>query len=114
MEGSAELKQGGLAKFLRRARCNFKMKRRDPAAAPRLLSLHRGCGNSFLRPAGEMRDDAEHALDKHQLPAMMHFVFLDGEEHVEAVSRGRRSSRRHRDDLREEIFIESFQPLGPL
>src|SRR4051812_3437444 len=39
---------------------------------------------ALLTLPGEVRSDAEHALHEHQLPAMVHLVFLDSVQMLEA------------------------------
>src|SRR5579862_8241010 len=70
-------------------------------------------GESLLHAAGEVRSDAQDALDQHQLAAVMHFVFFDGEKQIEACARWRSPSLRHGYDFAEEIVVKPFEPLGP-
>ena len=52
-------------------------------------------GKAFLHAAGEVRHDAQDALDQHQLAAVVHFMFFHGKNHIEARASGRSSPRRH-------------------
>src|SRR6266571_3127436 len=46
--------------------------------------LPRG-GEALLHLPREMRDDADHPLDEHQLPAMVHLVLFHAHDHLEAA-----------------------------
>ena len=53
----------------------------------------------FLPLARQVRDDSDHALEQHQLAAMMHFVLFRGQQHVEASSRCWSAAGRHGQNL---------------
>jgi hypothetical protein len=69
-------------------------------------------GHASLHFARHMRNDADHALDEHELGAVMHFVLFDAEEHFEPRFGGRRHAGRHGDLLAEEFVREAFKPCG--
>ena len=60
------------------------------------LALRGGSGGQAgLHFASHVGDDAEEALDEHQLAAVVHFVFLHGKNHFEAAFCGRGHARGH-------------------
>lgn len=49
--------------------------------------------------AGQVRNNSEHALNHHQLTAMMHFMLFDGKNHLKAALEGRDGPFRHVESL---------------
>ena len=72
------------------------------------------CGKARLHLARQMRHDAQLALDQHQLPAMVHLVFLRGDQHFEAALRRGNGALRHLHRLGEKIVTQPLEPSGPL
>ena len=60
-------------------------------------------GHTSLSFASQVRRDAEHALDQHELAAMVHLMFLHAHQHVETCAAGLRGARRHGDALPQEV-----------
>src|ERR1700674_2620640 len=91
-----------------------------PTGAPRIsptkragLALRGGGGQAGLHLAREMRDDAEDALDEHELSPVVHFVFFDGENHFEAAFGWRSRARGHLHLFGKKTVGESLNPSGP-
>src|ERR1700704_1687682 len=77
-------------------------------------SLLRGGGShAGLHVTRQVRHDADDALDQHELPPVMHFMFLDRKDHVEAASGGGSPPRRHGNLLRQEIIGKCIEPASP-
>src|SRR5437870_9419601 len=74
----------------------------------RLLSLR----HPLLHLAREMRHDTDDAFNQHQLSPMMHLMLLDGHDHVEACSLGRRAALRHLYGLAQEVFRKACEEIG--
>src|SRR5205085_5786590 len=68
----------------------------------RLLLL--GLRHPLLHAPGEMRNNAEHALDQHELPTMMHLMFFNGHDHIETGALRRCAARRRQDTLAQEVL----------
>src|SRR5262249_34289954 len=65
-----------------------------------------------LSTAREFRNLPEHALDQHQLTAVVHLVFLRPEQHLEARLARRLHRGRERDGGRERRFVETLEKPG--
>src|SRR5438105_7422113 len=65
---------------------------------------------ALLHLARQMRRDAEHPFDEHQLPAMMHLVLLHAHDHFEAALGRRRHALRLRERLGEEFVAQGVNP----
>jgi hypothetical protein len=61
----------------------------------------------------QVRHDAKHPLDQHQLAAVMHLVFLGAQQHLEAGFGRRRHAGGVADTLREKVVGLALQPLCP-
>src|SRR2546425_5490813 len=85
--------------------CTFPL----PALAPLLCLRH-----SFLHLTCEVRNNADHAFDQHELATMMHLMFFDGCDHVEAGSGRRYAALRHCYNLAEKFFGKTRKERGPL
>src|SRR5262249_6010869 len=68
----------------------------------------------LLHLARQVRNNPDHAFDQHELAAMMHFMFFDRSDHVEAVSRRWCSACRHGDDLAKKFFRNAANETRPL
>src|SRR5207247_4323441 len=68
----------------------------------------------LLHLARQVRNNADHAFDEHELATMMHLVFFDRCDHIEAVSRRGCAARRHGYHLAEEFFGNAGNETGPL
>src|SRR2546429_5623270 len=77
------------------------------------LALCGSGGEAGLHLARHVGDDAEEALDEHELPAVMHFVFFHGKNHLEAALGGRGHARGHLHRFGEEIVGKPLQPSSP-
>jgi len=75
-------------------------------------SLLRG-GDAGLHVARQVRHDSDHSLDQHELPSVVHLMFLDRKDHVEAASGRWRPCRRHRNLFCQKILRKSLDPAGP-
>ena len=64
--------------------------------------------------ACQVRHDAKHPLDQHQLAAVMHLVFLGAHEHLKAGFGRRHHAGRNLDTLRDKFVGLAFQPLLPI
>src|SRR5207249_11108071 len=67
-----------------------------------------------LHLARQVRNNADHAFDQHELAAMMHFVFFYRCDHVEAGSRRWCSACRHGEDLAKKFFGNASNETRPL
>ena len=67
----------------------------------------------LLELAGQVRDDPDHALDEHQLPAVVHLVFLDRKDHLKAAA-ARWFRHGCLDLFGQEVVRESLDPACPL
>src|SRR5581483_4215087 len=63
-----------------------------------------------LHFARQVRHNPDHALDEHELRAVMHFVLFHSHQHFEACLAGGRHARRHGYGLAQNIVREGFQP----
>jgi len=61
-----------------------------------------------------VRHDSDHALNQHQLTAVVHFVLFDAQQHLETRFARRRHSRRQLDTLRQCFLGKVFEPPGDM
>src|ERR1039458_6993180 len=61
-----------------------------------------------------MRHNSKHSFNYHELPSMMHLMFLHRKDHFEATLRHRICALRHLYLLAEEAVADSLQPSSPL
>src|SRR5579862_5975390 len=75
------------------------------------LCPHLTCrGEPLLHRAREMRRDAKHPFDGHELPTMVHLVLLHAHDHLETRFGRRVSARRLIERLAEEAVREGRNP----
>jgi hypothetical protein len=65
-----------------------------------------------LHLARQVRHYSNHPFHQHELTAVVHLVFLDAEQHLEACPARRRHSGRHGDPLAQKFIRQTFQPLS--
>jgi len=66
-------------------------------------------GDSSLHLARQVRHDTQHALDQHELSAMVHFVFLHPKDHLETRPTLGSHASRHGHALGQEVVRESIE-----
>ena|SRR5579862_1887616 len=77
------------------------------------LASRRSGREASLHLASQMRHNADQPFDQHQLAAVVHFVFLDREDHLETALGWRIRSRGHLDLLGEESVGKTVEPASP-